>query len=124
MADEKDVKDARIASDPDGSIARHRIEFWCSSADAFFQEALKAMATHDRLGTIVAAARLAQLGSAIRQEYLQTVQYFVESDTEHRVAEQQAAMVCKMVNDNGEQCHAMGKGTAALAAAEPDLSSN
>ena len=95
--------------DDDGDLlyqktAEERVSFWASSVDAFFQEFIAMARNDDRLGTIVASARLAQLGQCLKEEYQETASELCESDTELRAAQQAARLVTKMANDNAEQC--------------------
>lgn len=101
--------------------AMHRTRFWASTADAFLQDFLAKAKANDRLGLIVAAARLAQLANSMEQEYTASVHEFIESSTECKVAQQQCTMVVKMVNTNGEQCIAMRAGEKALEPTEEKL---
>ncbi len=99
MAD-KEVRELEYAE----VAAKKRVEFWASTVDAFLQEFLEKAKVDDRLGTIVAAARLAQIGSAISEEYIASLKSLVDSDTELKVAQQAAAQVVTLVNKNTEAC--------------------
>ena len=112
MATDKDIVLVRGEG-----AATHRVQFWASTVDAFLQDFLAKAKANDRLGLIVAASRLAQLGAAMAQEYMASVNEFCESSTELKVAQQQCSMVVKMVNDNGERVIAMRTGDSALEAA-------
>jgi hypothetical protein len=80
------------------------VEFFASTLDAFLQDFVEKANSDDRLGALVACSRLAQLGSVIRDEYMENVYSLAESATEMRVAQQAAHLVVEMVNRNGEQC--------------------
>ena len=83
-------------------LVTDRVAFWASSLDAMLQAFVSAVNAGDKLGTIVSAARLAQLGGCLGSEYEAICNGFIDSATEQKVAEQQAAMVVRMVEKNGE----------------------
>jgi hypothetical protein len=100
-------------------VATKRIEFFASTMDAFLQDFLEKAVADDKLGTIVASARLAQLGQAISDEYIANIEALVSSDTELKVAQQAASLTIAMVNKNGEQCNALQPEATTGPAAEP-----
>ncbi len=87
--------------------AEKRVQFWASTMDAFLQDFMDKAKANDTLGTIVASARLAQLGAAISDEYQANCRALVESETELKVAQQACSLVVKMCNDNGRVVIAM-----------------
>jgi len=102
LADNKEVKNKL-----NHYLARRsskRTEYFASCTDGFLHDFYKAALANDKLGTIVAAARLAQLGAALSGEYQGVVADLVASPTEQRVAQQQCTMVVQMLNANAEQC--------------------
>jgi hypothetical protein len=104
------------------NAAKKRIEFFASSLDAFLQDFLEKAVADDRLGCILAAARLAQLGGAIQQEYLANCKGLMESDTELVMAQRAAEQVVKMVNRNGEECNVVKEPSAQEAVPDRTLS--
>lgn len=117
----EEVKEMKLLYDV--SIVKKRAEFWASSVDAFLQDFLDKATKNDRLGAIVACARLAQLGSAISQEYRANCGNLVNSPTELKVAQQACSLVVEMVNRNGEQC-GLTKAVVPATTPQPDRSSN
>ncbi len=107
MASDK-VKDDRYEK-----ALRSRVEFWASTMDAFLQEYVSKCVGGDGLGTIVATARLAQLGACIGEEFQSICNALISSDTENKVANQGAVLTLKMVNDNGESIYLMKNGESA-----------
>ncbi len=99
MASEKELKNA--------AASRKRIEFLASCADQFMQDFIKKAAEDDKLGAIIASARLAQLGAVLTAEYEVACNQLVDSATEKRVADQAAEAVVTMVNANAEACKAL-----------------
>ena len=91
--------------------AKKRVEFWASTMDAFLQDFLEKASADDRLGTIVASARLAQLGAALSEEYEITVNELTDSPTEAKVAQQACEHVVKLCNGNSDACIALRDGT-------------
>jgi len=85
-----------------------RTEFFASSMDAFLQDFNRAAGSNDALGSIVAAARIAQLSQAISDEFCGIISELVVSPTEQKVAQQQCSMVVDMLNKNAEQCMLIG----------------
>jgi hypothetical protein len=83
-------------------VAQARVAFWASTIDAFLQDFLEKAEKDDELGTIVACARLAQLGAAISDEYTANCAALVSSDTEQKVAQQACGLVVELVNRNAE----------------------
>jgi hypothetical protein len=80
-----------------------RIAFLASSVDAFLQDFTDKANSNDSLGVIVAAARLAQLGTSIGEEFHSISSQLCNSETEAKAANQACVLVLKMVNDNAEQ---------------------
>ncbi len=117
MATKEIVAEVRLME----AAADKRIRFLASSLDAFFQEFLEKAREGDRLGTMVAAARIAQLGTAIGEEYEANTNALCDSPTESRVADQAAKLVLDMVNRNADECRAlMGKTVEAEAVPDTD----
>lgn len=77
-----------------------RVEFFASTLDAFFQDFLEKSKANDRLGSIVACARLAQLAHGMYEEYAANTAAIIDSDTEVKVAQQACTLVGKMMDDN------------------------
>ena len=117
----EEVKEEALMYDP--AVVRKRVEFWASTMDALLQDFLEKATKNDRLGTIVASARLAQLGSVISQEYKANCSNLIDSDTELKVGQQACAGVIEMVNRNGAQC-GLSKKVAPDASISPDRSKN
>ncbi len=88
----------------EAAAVRNRVEFWASTMDAFLQDFMRSAVSNDRLGTVIACARLAQLGDALSQEYRGNVLGLVDSDTELKVAQQACRLVVDLVNRNGDEC--------------------
>ena len=103
MADKKDVAPGVVFE----KAARLRVEFWASTIDAFFQDFLDKAGDNDKLGTIVAAARLAQLGECISREYEANCGGLCESKTEVKAAQQAAVLVNEMCEKNAERCQSL-----------------
>ena len=101
-------------------VVKKRIEFFCSSLDAFFQDFIKHATADDRLGSIVAAARICQIASCISEEYQGIVENLAESPTELKAANQALDMVVDMVNRNGELLN--GEPSVPALAGTPDRS--
>lgn len=89
-------------ADKNIKLVTDRVAFWASSLDAMLQAFVSAVNAGDKLGTIVSSARLAQLGGCLGGEYEAICNGFIDSDTEGKVASQQAEMVVRMVEKNGE----------------------
>ncbi len=89
------------------AAAQKRLEFWASCLDAFFQDFLEKARDGDRLGTMVASARIAQLGTALGEEYEANCNALCDSATESKVAGQAAKLVVDMVNNNASECKAL-----------------
>ncbi len=117
------MADSEVAIIRDPAVLMTRVEFWASTMDAFLQDFLEKANSNDRLGTIVACARLAQLGHAIAQEYKANFGNLCDSDTELKVAQQACNMVVDLVNKNGEQCGLLKEG-APVAPTNLDKSQN
>lgn len=103
-----EVDEAEFAFDH--KAAKTRVEFWASTVDAFLQDFIEKAASNDRLGTLVACARLAQLGAAISDEYKASCGELCDSPTELKVAQQACGLVVDMVNRNGELCEKLREG--------------
>ncbi len=86
---------------------KKRVEFFASSLDAFLQDFTEKSCDGDKLGSIVAAARLAQLGMAIMDEYGDISAGLIESNTEFKASAQAAERVATMTEKNGDECYAM-----------------
>ncbi len=114
MATEKELK-AEQAS-------RKRLEFLASCADQFMQDFINKAVANDTLGTIVASARLAQLGAVLCEEYEASCNALISSPTEKRVADQATESVLRMINDNADECRKILGET--VEAAPKDASSN
>jgi hypothetical protein len=103
MADEKGVTELVKPLAHEAS-ARKRIEFLVTASRAFLEDFLTKALANDSLGTIVAAARVAQLGAIMCAEYETCANGLVESATEQKVANQAAAAVVTLANKNAEAC--------------------
>jgi hypothetical protein len=111
LASEKELK--KIES------SKKRIEFLASCADKFMQDFLAKALADDRLGSIVACARLAQLGAVLCAEYEANCNSLIDSETEKKVADQATEAVVRMVNKNAEECIAMLDDTKIVSPAGP-----
>lgn len=96
MAD-KEVTETFLVN-PEATL--ERTKFYASSLDAFMQDFLEKAMGNDRLGTIVAAARVAQMATAVAQENLRYCVGLIQSATEQKAAQQAAVLVVDMVNAN------------------------
>lgn len=90
-------------SDPSAKARKSgydRIRFFSSSMEAFLQDFIEKTDDDDRLGSVVAAARIAQLGSVIEDEFSNLVSALAESKTEMKAAQQACNLVVTLVNKN------------------------
>src|SRR6187401_2765413 len=87
--------------------SRKRVEYLASLADAFLQDFLKTATEDDRLGSIVAAARLAQLGAILCEEFEANCNVLIDGPTEQKVANQAAELVVDLANVNARECRAI-----------------
>jgi hypothetical protein len=78
--------------------ARRAIRLWSSVYDAFFQDFQQKGLDNDRLGSVIAAARLAQLSSYCMAEFHGMAEGWVESPTEARAATEASENVVKMMD--------------------------
>ncbi len=107
----------------DGEILRRRVEFFASTLDALLQDYLEKACANDRLGFIVACARLSQVSHSLYTEAKANCEGLIDSATEMKVATQAAQHAVDLVNRNGEQC-GLAKETAPEAAPAKDRSQN
>ncbi len=101
MATDKEVKDSGLFN---AAIVRKRVEFFASTMDAFLQDFRAKAEANDRLGSIVACARLAQLAGGMSQEYQAFTGALIDSPTEQKVGQQACELVVDLINKNGVEC--------------------
>jgi hypothetical protein len=86
------------------AAAKKRAEFLASCIDSFLQDFLDRGAANDRLGTIIAASRLAQMGQVLVEEFQANANQLIEGTTDVVAATRAAKIVLDMVNKNGDEC--------------------
>lgn len=73
--------------------SRELVEMWASMTDAFLQEWLAKAAAADRLGSVIASIKLAQLGRMIELYFKDMGKEFIQSPTELKAARQAVEQV-------------------------------
>lgn len=84
--------------------SRARVKFIASMMDAYLQDFNRFRDSKDRSGCIVAAARLAQLGQVIQEEFADTVNAVELSETDLKLATKAAAFTLQQLNNNAREC--------------------
>ena len=106
MESKKDVN-----SEVDKAVDK-RVRYLASMGSAFLTDFLAKTKANDRLGILIAAARLAQFGACVEEEYLYICNNLIDGPTETKAANQAAAKVVEMVNKNGDECASVIHGNA------------
>lgn len=100
--------------------SKKRIEYFASLTDKFMRDYLRAVETNDRLGTIINAARLAQVSMVMMEEHETICSGLTEGSTDLLAAKQACLVVTELCNKNAEECSKVLTGSGVDSpAAEP-----
>lgn len=95
MASKEELTTEELANN---GRARRAISLWASMYDALFQDFLEMGLANDKLGTIIASARLAQLSSYCMTEFHSMAEGWCDSPTEAKAASEASEKIIQLMD--------------------------